>query len=48
LLVKAGQKVAEVMVETTGQRWSTPYKEMAVQALAERTLWQVLCNGRAA
>jgi len=48
LLVKAGQKVAEVMVEITGRRWSTPYKELVIQALAERTLRQVLLNSRAA
>ncbi|MEW5960501.1 MAG: FAD binding domain-containing protein, partial [Chloroflexota bacterium] len=44
LLVEAGKKVAAVMIETTGQRWSTPYKEMAIQALAERTLRQVLLD----
>jgi CO/xanthine dehydrogenase FAD-binding subunit len=47
LLVEAGRAVAEVMVETTGPRWSTMYKELAIQALAERTLRQVLLNGQA-
>jgi CO/xanthine dehydrogenase FAD-binding subunit len=42
LLVAAGQKTAEVMIETTGRRWSTAYKEIAIQALAERTLRAVL------
>jgi CO/xanthine dehydrogenase FAD-binding subunit len=48
LLVEAGKKVAEAMVETTGRRWSTRYKELAIQALAERTLRQVLLNGQPA
>lgn len=48
LLAQAGQKVAAVMVEITGRRWSTMYKELAIQALAERTLRQVLGNGPAA
>lgn len=46
LLVEAGRKVAAVMIETTGQRWSTVYKELVIQALAERTLRQVLFNGQ--
>jgi CO/xanthine dehydrogenase FAD-binding subunit len=46
-LVEAGQKVAAVMIEITGRRWSTTYKELAIQALAERTLGQVLLNGQA-
>jgi len=48
LLAQAGQKVAAVMVEITGRRWSTMYKELAIQALAERTLRQVLLTGQAA
>jgi hypothetical protein len=36
------------MVEITGRRWSTMYKELAIQALAERTLRQVLGSGPAA
>ena len=47
LLVEAGRKVASIMIETTGSRWSTVYKELAIQALAERTLRQVLLNGQA-
>ena len=27
---------AEVMIAVTGRRWSTEYKEVAIQALAER------------
>jgi CO/xanthine dehydrogenase FAD-binding subunit len=46
LLIEAGKKVAAVMIEATGPRWSTVYKELAIQALAERTLRQVLLNGQ--
>jgi len=42
LLAAAGQKTAEVMVDMTGRRWSTEYKEVAIQALAERTLRRTL------
>jgi CO/xanthine dehydrogenase FAD-binding subunit len=48
LLVEAGEKVAALMIGTTGRRWSTEYKEMAIKALAERALRQVLCNGQIA
>lgn len=48
LLIEAGKKVAALMIETTGPRWSTGYKELAIQALAERTLRQVLFNGQVA
>jgi CO/xanthine dehydrogenase FAD-binding subunit len=46
LLAAAGRKTAEVMIEITGRRWSTAYKEIVVQALAERTLRTVLFNGQ--
>ncbi len=42
LLAAAGEKTAELMLEVTGRRWSTAYKEVAIQALAERTLRRVL------
>jgi CO/xanthine dehydrogenase FAD-binding subunit len=42
LLAAAGSKAAELMLEVTGRRWSTEYKEVAIQALAERTLRRVL------
>jgi len=45
LLVEAGERVAALMVEITGRRWSTEYKEVAIKALAERALRQVLSNG---
>lgn len=45
LLVAAGVKTAELMLEVTGRRWSTEYKEVAIQALAERTLRRVLATG---
>jgi carbon-monoxide dehydrogenase medium subunit/xanthine dehydrogenase FAD-binding subunit len=47
LLVEAGERVAARMVEITGRRWSTEYKEVAIKALAERALRQVLSNGPA-
>jgi len=42
LLAVAGVKTAEVMIAVTGRRWSTEYKEVAIQALAERTLRRAL------
>ena len=48
LLFEAGRQVAAVMVEVTGRRWSTEYKEIAIQALAERSLQRVLLNGQSA
>lgn len=40
-LAQAARQVAEVMIQTTGRRWSTEYKEPAIIALAERALQQV-------
>jgi CO/xanthine dehydrogenase FAD-binding subunit len=42
LLAAAGARTAEVMIGGAGRRWSTEYKEVAIQALAERTLRRVL------
>jgi CO/xanthine dehydrogenase FAD-binding subunit len=42
LLAAAGAKTAELMLEVTGRRWSTEYKEVAISALAERTLRRAL------
>lgn len=42
LLAEAGRKTAEAMIAVTGRRWSTEYKEVAIQALAERALRRVL------
>lgn len=42
LLAAAGARTAEVMIGVTGRRWSTEYKEVAIQALAVRTLQRVL------
>jgi len=42
LLAAAGQKTAEAMIAATGRRWSTEYKELAIQALAARTLHRAL------
>jgi CO/xanthine dehydrogenase FAD-binding subunit len=45
LLIEAGEKAAALMVETTGRRWSTEYKEIAIKALSERALRRVLRSG---
>ncbi len=45
LLAEAGRKTAEAMIAVTGQRWSTEYKEIALQGLAERALQRVLLVG---
>jgi CO/xanthine dehydrogenase FAD-binding subunit len=42
LLAEAGAKTAECMIAVTGRRWSTEYKEVAIQSLAERTLRRAL------
>lgn len=42
LLVAVGAKTAEVMIGVTGRRWSTEYKEVAIQGMAEQTLRRVL------
>jgi CO/xanthine dehydrogenase FAD-binding subunit len=42
LLSAAGAKTAECMIAVTGRRWSTEYKEIAIQSLAERTLRRAL------
>lgn len=42
LLAEAGVKTAELMISVTGRRWSTEYKEVAIQGLAERALRRVL------
>ncbi len=44
LLAAAAAKTAEVMVGITGRRWSTEYKEIAIQALAERALRRALAQ----
>lgn len=38
LIVQAGKLVAAQMIEVTGRRWSTEYKELAIQAITERAL----------
>jgi CO/xanthine dehydrogenase FAD-binding subunit len=42
LLAAAGQRSAEAMIAATGRRWSTEYKEVAIQALIEQALRRVL------
>jgi CO/xanthine dehydrogenase FAD-binding subunit len=41
LFAEAGCKAAEVMVGMTGRRWSTGYKEVAIQGLVEQALSRV-------
>lgn len=38
LFAAAGERLVAEMIESTGQRWSTPYKEVALKAIAERAL----------
>ena len=40
LFAKAGKAVSEVMIERTGVRWSTQYKEPVVQEIVLRALCQ--------
>ena len=42
LLAAAGATDRRAMIEVTGRRWSTEYKEVAIQSLAERTLRQAM------
>lgn len=42
LVRQAGEAVAAVMIEVSGRRWSTDYKEPAVIALVERAIKQAL------
>jgi CO/xanthine dehydrogenase FAD-binding subunit len=41
LFAAAGQKAAEVMLAITGRRWSTEYKEIALQGMVEEALCRV-------
>jgi carbon-monoxide dehydrogenase medium subunit/xanthine dehydrogenase FAD-binding subunit len=41
LIAVTGRKVAELMIETTGRRWSTEFKEPVIAVLAERALQRV-------
>lgn len=41
LFAAAGQKAAEVMLSITGRRWSTDYKEIAIQGMIEQALCRV-------
>ncbi len=42
LFIAAGKKAANVMLDSTGRRWSTEYKEIAIQGLVEQALTRVL------
>ena len=42
LIAKASRKIAEVMLEMSGVRWSTPYKEPVIEALTRRALTKAL------
>lgn len=41
LLAAAGKLAAEVVIENTGRRWSTEYKEIAIQGLVHQALADV-------
>jgi len=43
----AGQQVAAEMIRITGRRWSTEYKELALEGLVARALAQVFAAGQA-
>ncbi len=43
----AGQQVAEEMVRVSGRRWSTEYKELALEGLVARALAEVFAAGPA-
>jgi CO/xanthine dehydrogenase FAD-binding subunit len=45
-LIAAGERVAATMLDVTGRRWSTEYKEIAIKALAERALRRVFQSGQ--
>ncbi|MCC6147856.1 MAG: FAD binding domain-containing protein [Anaerolineaceae bacterium] len=38
LFAAAGDQLVAEMIESTGRRWSTPYKEVALKTIAERAL----------
>ncbi len=38
LFTEAGKRMAEVMIEASGRRWSTPYKEPVIATLTRRAL----------
>jgi CO/xanthine dehydrogenase FAD-binding subunit len=44
-LIAAGERVAAMMLDVTGRRWSTEYKDIAIKALTERALRRVLQSG---
>lgn len=48
LAEEAGALLAEEMIENSGRRWSTPYKEPAVAALLRRALGRAVAEARGA
>jgi CO/xanthine dehydrogenase FAD-binding subunit len=48
LYTRAGALTAEMMISVTGRRWSTEYKEVAIQALGERALRMAAAAANAA
>ena len=42
LFTEAGRLMSTLMVNETGRRWSTPYKERALAAMVEEALERVL------
>jgi carbon-monoxide dehydrogenase medium subunit/xanthine dehydrogenase FAD-binding subunit len=47
LFAAAGRRLAKEMIQITGRRWSTPYKEPVVSALLERALAMALGDASA-
>lgn len=42
LIEEAAEIVSETMIEDTGRRWSTPYKQPVIQTLVKRALYEAL------
>ncbi|RLC39528.1 MAG: xanthine dehydrogenase family protein subunit M, partial [Candidatus Nealsonbacteria bacterium] len=42
LIQKAGKKIAEEMINKSGYRWSTEYKEPVVKSLIDRVLNRIV------
>ena len=44
LFAQAGRRMAEVMIEASGRRWSTPYKEPVIATLTRRALHRLFID----
>jgi len=45
LFRRAGKAVSDEMINRSGRRWSTPYKEPVIAALTTRALWVAASEG---